>query len=98
MSQRRQEYITFSVIRWTGDPAFSRTRKRRRFTTPAQQEVWFSLSQGCFAQTRAIDFAPSLVTDLRDPPGNRLEALNGDRKGQYSIRINEQYRVCFRLA
>lgn len=37
--------------------------------------------------------------DLRDlfaPPGNRLEALDGDREGQYSIRINNQYRVCFK--
>ena len=33
---------------------------------------------------------------LRSPPGNRLETLKGDRKGQYSIRINDQYRVCFR--
>ena len=33
---------------------------------------------------------------LRSPPGNRLEALRGDRLGQYSIRINEQWRVCFR--
>ena len=33
--------------------------------------------------------------DLRVPPGNRLEALKGDRKGQYSIRINNQWRVCF---
>ena len=35
------------------------------------------------------------VSDLRVPPGNHLEALQGDRKGQYSIRINDQYRVCF---
>lgn len=33
---------------------------------------------------------------LRSPPGNRLEALKGDRRGQYSIRINDQFRVCFR--
>lgn len=33
---------------------------------------------------------------LRSPPGNRLEALRGDREGQHSIRINSQYRVCFR--
>jgi toxin HigB-1 len=33
--------------------------------------------------------------DLRSPPGNRLETLAGDRKGQYSIRINDQFRVCF---
>lgn len=36
------------------------------------------------------------IGDLRVPPGNRLEALRGDRHGQYSIRINDQYRVCFR--
>jgi proteic killer suppression protein len=35
------------------------------------------------------------LTDLRVPPGNRLEALVGDRAGQYSIRINDQWRVCF---
>lgn len=35
------------------------------------------------------------LTDLRLPPGNRLEKLRGDRAGQYSIRINDQYRVCF---
>jgi proteic killer suppression protein len=35
------------------------------------------------------------LEDLRTPPGNRLEALNGDRKGQHSIRINDQYRICF---
>jgi proteic killer suppression protein len=36
------------------------------------------------------------LQDLRIPPGNRLEALQGDRTGQYSIRINDQFRVCFR--
>ncbi|MEW6363564.1 MAG: type II toxin-antitoxin system RelE/ParE family toxin [Acidobacteriota bacterium] len=36
------------------------------------------------------------LDDLRVPPGNRLEALKGDRKGQHSIRINEQWRICFR--
>ncbi len=35
------------------------------------------------------------VAELRVPPGNRLELLAGKRKGQYSIRINEQYRICF---
>ena len=38
--------------------------------------------------------APAL-SDLRVPPGNRLEALKGDRKGQHSIRINGQWRICF---
>jgi toxin HigB-1 len=36
------------------------------------------------------------LQDLRVPPGNRLEALAGDRRGQYSIRINDQWRICFR--
>ena len=36
------------------------------------------------------------VNDLRVPPGNMLETLQGDRKGQYSIRINKQWRVCFK--
>ena len=35
------------------------------------------------------------IEDLRVPPANRLERLEGDRKGQYSIRINNQYRICF---
>lgn len=38
--------------------------------------------------------AADLLVDLRAPPGNRLEALAGDRKGQHSIRINDQFRVC----
>jgi len=41
-----------------------------------------------------LDAAESL-DDLRVPPGNRLEQLRGERKGQYSIRINDQWRVCF---
>ena len=36
------------------------------------------------------------VKDLKVPPGNQLEALKGDRKGQHSIRINKQWRVCFK--
>jgi toxin HigB-1 len=46
---------------------------------------------------RKLDQLDSVVSleDLRIPPGNRLEALSGDRKGQFSIRINERYRVCF---
>lgn len=42
----------------------------------------------------AIDAAVRLE-DLRLPPSNRLEALKGDRKGQHSIRINDQWRICF---
>jgi len=41
-----------------------------------------------------LNFANSL-SDLRVPPGNQLEALAGDREGQHSVRINDQYRICF---
>ena len=41
-----------------------------------------------------LDAAPAL-DDMRVPPGNRLEALKGDRKGQHSIRVNDQWRICF---
>ena len=44
---------------------------------------------------KAIDAAKA-IDDLRVPPGNRLEKLGGDRKGQWSIRINDQWRTCFR--
>jgi len=40
--------------------------------------------------------AAECLNDLRLPPGNRLEKLGGDRKGRYSIRINDQWRICFR--
>lgn len=55
---------------------------------------------GSFARVAArrlgmIAFAKTL-DDLREPPGNRLEALKGDRKGQHSLRINDPYRVCCR--
>ncbi len=47
--------------------------------------------------TRKLDQIDSaeILDDLRIPPGNRLEILKGNRQGQYSIRINEQYRICF---
>ncbi len=40
--------------------------------------------------------AATILDDLRVPPGNRLEKLSGDRAGQHSIRINDQWRICFR--
>jgi len=39
--------------------------------------------------------AATQLSDLKEPPGNRLEALKGERAGQYSIRVNDQYRICF---
>jgi proteic killer suppression protein len=48
-----------------------------------------------FRKLDALDAAVSLI-DLRVPPGNRLEALKAERDGQHSIRINDQYRICFK--
>ena len=52
------------------------------------------LLKGVRRKLRYLNAADDLP-DLRSPPGNRLEALAGDRKGQHSIRINDQFRVCF---
>lgn len=51
------------------------------------------------AATRRLQALDSTTDprDLRSPPGNRLESLKGDRAGQYSIRINDQWRICFRF-
>jgi proteic killer suppression protein len=49
------------------------------------------------AALRKLDYLAGAkdLEDLRSPPGNRLEALRGDRDGQWSIRINDQWRICF---
>jgi len=52
------------------------------------------LQRAALRKLEILNAALSL-DDLRVPPGNRLEKLSGDREGQYSIRINDQYRVCF---
>lgn len=55
-----------------------------------------NLQASALRKLRLIESAIS-IDDLKLPPGNRLEALSGDRRGQYSIRINQQYRICFRF-
>jgi len=63
------------------------TRQRcRHFSVETQRAAYRKL---------AILDAAGSVSDLRLPPGNRLEKLSGDRQGQYSIRINDQWRICF---
>jgi len=53
-----------------------------------------SIAAVALRRLTALDSAQAL-TDLLIPPGNRLEALEGDRQGQHSIRVNDQYRICF---
>ncbi|WP_026287740.1 type II toxin-antitoxin system RelE/ParE family toxin [Thioalkalivibrio sp. ALJ24] len=54
------------------------------------------MQRNALKKLRQLDAAARLQ-DLRIPPGNRLEALQGDREGWYSIRINDQWRLCFRF-
>jgi proteic killer suppression protein len=53
------------------------------------------MQRGALRRLMLLDAAERLE-DLRIPPGNRLEKLSGNRQGQYSIRINDQWRICFR--
>ncbi len=62
-------------------------QRSRKLDTTTQRAAWRKLAM--------LDAAETLA-DLRVPPGNRLEKLAGDRAGQYSIRINRQWRICFR--
>ena len=64
---------------WIGLPS-------RKLPVDIQQKALVKLAMMNRAQT---------LDDLRTPPGNRLEALKGDRRGAYSIRINGQWRICF---
>lgn len=77
------------VIRSFRDPATERlwTHQRAKGLDPRIERV-------ALRKLVMLDAAESLE-DLRVPPGNRLEALKGDRAGQHSIRINQQWRVCF---
>lgn len=81
--------LTLSMIQSFADAeteAVFRTGKSRRLGAWARVAL---------RRLQAVDFATT-IADLREPPGNRLEKLKGDRKGQWSIRINDQFRVCFR--
>jgi proteic killer suppression protein len=56
---------------------------------------WRAIAKLALRKLDMID-AAEILGDLTSPRGNRLEALKGDRKGQHSIRINDQFRLCFR--
>jgi proteic killer suppression protein len=76
----------------------------RSFRSPLAERIWHGelvrrwapdLQEVARRKLRMLNNAQTLL-DLRIPPGNRLEALRGDRAGQHSIRINDQWRICFR--
>ncbi|MDA0220316.1 MAG: type II toxin-antitoxin system RelE/ParE family toxin [Proteobacteria bacterium] len=73
--------------------SFADKRTAAIFAGHAVRDLPQQMQRRARAKLLVIDAAASLE-DLRVPPGNRLEALRGDRQGQYSIRINEQWRIC----
>ncbi|MGH2746460.1 MAG: type II toxin-antitoxin system RelE/ParE family toxin [Actinomycetota bacterium] len=67
----------------------------RLFQRQPVRKLGTGVQRVALRKLRMLDAAMSL-SDLRVPPGNRLERLRGDRAGQHSIRINDQWRICFR--
>jgi proteic killer suppression protein len=75
--------------------SFRDTETERLFRRERGSKLAQSLQRAALRKLLLLDAAESL-DDLRVPPGNRLEKLGGDRAGQHSIRVNDQYRICFR--
>jgi len=71
-----------------------RTKTTRAFAEGKYVKAFEGFSRQAEMKLDQLD-AATTVQDLATLPGNRLEALKGDRKGQYSIRINDQWRICF---
>ncbi len=75
--------------------SFRGQEARKIFTREGSRRLPKDVQRSALRKLVVLDGAESLQ-DLRVPPGNRLEKLAGDRQGQYSIRINDQWRICFR--
>ena len=74
---------------------FADAETERVFRRLASRRLSAEVQRIAYRKLVVIDAAESL-NDLRIPPGNRLEKLKGNREGQHSIRVNEQWRICFR--
>jgi proteic killer suppression protein len=74
--------------------SFKDTRTQAAFEGEARKGFPAELLKAVRRKLQMLDAAHRLE-DLRVPPGNRLEALQGDRVGQHSIRVNDQFRICF---
>lgn len=74
--------------------SFKDTEAEKVFHRQVSRRLPYDIQQTALRKLRMINNAVSL-NDLRVPPANRLERLSGDRTGQYSIRINDQWRICF---
>jgi len=76
--------------------SFSDRRTQELYTTGRAKKFPPDVAKRAARKLEYVDLAVRLE-DLRVPPGNRLHALKGDRKGQHSISINAQWRICFRF-
>ena len=76
--------------------SFASTETERFFSTGKSRHLPAGILIRAAMRLTQLD-AASRVEDLRMPPSNRLEALKGDRAGQWSIRVNDQWRICFRF-
>ena len=87
--------ITYRVaVRFAMIKSFADKRTAAIFGGYAVRGLPAQIQRRARAKLLAID-AAAILDDLRVPPGNRLEALKGDRQGQHSIRVNDQWRICF---
>ncbi len=75
---------------------FASTDAERLFATGKSRRLPPGILRRAVMRLTQLD-AAATVDDLRQPPSNRLETLGGDRAGQWSVRINDQWRVCFRF-
>ncbi len=75
---------------------FADRRTRELFTSGAAKRFLPDVVKRATRKLEYVDLATSL-DDLKVPPGNRLHALKGNRKGQHAIAVNDQWRVCFRF-
>ncbi|MFH2008288.1 MAG: type II toxin-antitoxin system RelE/ParE family toxin [bacterium] len=75
--------------------SFRNTETEQLFNRQRARAVPNDIQRRVYRKLRQIHASTS-INDLRTPPGNRLEALSGSREGQHSIRVNDQWRICFR--
>ena len=76
--------------------SFADRETERLYVTGASKRLPPDVTRRAVRKLEYVDLAARL-DDLRVPPGNRLHALAGDRQGQYSISVNDQWRICFRF-
>jgi toxin HigB-1 len=84
-----------NVIRYSLVIVSFKSKETRRLFETEQSRRFSGIARIAVRKLTQLD-AVERLEDLNYPPGNRLEALRGDRKGQHSIRINDQFRICFR--